>query len=141
DHRRLRDLCSRADVLLQPEWIVDEAMARQWRPGLIVVSVTPYGTTGPRSGVRASDLEVTAAGGSLSLAGEPDRAPLRTTLPQSPFWTGMQAAMGALFAVRARPRVGGQQVDVSGQASMVTVHPPASVHWDVGHEEHQRLGA
>jgi crotonobetainyl-CoA:carnitine CoA-transferase CaiB-like acyl-CoA transferase len=53
----------------------------------------------------------------------------------------MQAAMGALFALAARPRAGGQRVDVSGQGSMVTVHPPASVHWDVGHEEHRRLGA
>ncbi len=141
DRERLRDLVTRADVLIQPDAIVDEAIARSQNAGLVVVNVTPYGLSGPRAGVPASDLEVTAASGSLSLAGEPDRAPLRTTLPQSPFWTGMQAAMGALFALRARPRVSGQRVDVSGQASMVTVHPPASVHWDVGHEEHQRLGA
>ncbi len=138
----LRDLLVRADVLVQSREEVDRATAASWNPSLVVVTVTPYGSTGPLAGAPASDLEVTAASGSLALAGEPDRAPTRTTLPQSPYWTGMQAAMGALFAILARRAIGrGQHVDVSGQASMVTVHPPASVHWDVGHEEHQRLGA
>jgi crotonobetainyl-CoA:carnitine CoA-transferase CaiB-like acyl-CoA transferase len=92
--------------------------------------------------VPASDLEVTASSGALALAGEPGRAPVRTTLAQSPFWTGMYAAMGALFAMAARAATRqGQRVDVSGQASMVTVHPPACVHWDVAKEEHRRLGA
>src|SRR5207245_267884 len=82
------------------------------------------------AGVPESDLDVTASSGALALAGEPDRAPVRTTLPQSPFWSGMYAAMGALFALAARAATRrGQQVDVSGQASMVTVHPPACVHW------------
>jgi crotonobetainyl-CoA:carnitine CoA-transferase CaiB-like acyl-CoA transferase len=68
-------------------------------------------------------------------------APVRTTLPQSPFWAGMYAAMGTLLAVSARAALGsGQRVDTSAQASMVTVHPPASVFADVLGEEHRRLG-
>ncbi|HYK96772.1 MAG TPA: CoA transferase, partial [Candidatus Acidoferrales bacterium] len=75
------------------------------------------------------------------LAGEPGGAPVRTTLPQSPFWTGMYAATGALLAVIQRRASGrGQHVDVSGQQSMVTVHPPAPVFADVAKEEHMRLG-
>ena len=139
---RLRALLSSADVVVQAREVVDKATAASWSPSLITVSVTPYGLSGPLAGVPASDLEVTASSGALALAGEPDRAPVRTTIAQSPFWTGMYAAMGALFALAARAatrRV--QQVDVSGQASMVTVHPPAAVHWDVAKEEHRRLGA
>jgi benzylsuccinate CoA-transferase BbsE subunit len=139
---RLRTLLSTADVLVQAREVVDEATAASWSPTLITVSVTPYGLTGPLAAVPASDLEVTASSGALALAGEPDRAPVRTTLPQSPFWSGMYAAMGGLFALAARAATRrGQQVDVSGQASMVTVHPPACVHWDVAREEHRRLGA
>jgi crotonobetainyl-CoA:carnitine CoA-transferase CaiB-like acyl-CoA transferase len=53
----------------------------------------------------------------------------------------MYAAAGALLAVLARRRTGrGQHVDVSGQQSMVTVHPPAPVFADVAKEEHMRLG-
>ncbi len=139
---RLRALLSSADVLVQAREVVDKATAASWSPSLITVSVTPYGLAGPLAGVLASDLEVTASSGALALAGEPDRAPVRTTLAQSPFWSGMYAAMGALFALAARAATRrGQQVDVSGQASMVTVHPPACVHWDVAKEEHRRLGA
>jgi crotonobetainyl-CoA:carnitine CoA-transferase CaiB-like acyl-CoA transferase len=139
---RLHALASSADVVIQSHEVIDAATAAAWSPALSVVNVTPYGLTGPLASVRASDLEVTASSGALALAGEPDRTPVRTTLAQSPFWTGMYAAMGALFALAARAATRrGQQVDVSGQASMVTVHPPAAVHWDVAKEEHRRLGA
>jgi len=139
---RLRALLSSADMLVQGSEIVDAPTAASWSPSLVVATVTPYGLAGPLAAVPASDLEVTASSGALALAGEPDRAPVRTTLAQSPFWSGMYAAMGALFALAARAATRrGQQVDVSGQASMVTVHPPACVHWDVAKEEHRRLGA
>jgi benzylsuccinate CoA-transferase BbsE subunit len=139
---RLRALLSSADVLVQAREVVDTETATSWSPTLVVVTVTPYGLDGPLAGAPASDLEVTASSGALALAGEPGRAPVRTTLAQSPFWSGMYAAMGALFALAARAATRrGQQVDVSGQASMVTVHPPACVHWDVAKEEHRRLGA
>jgi crotonobetainyl-CoA:carnitine CoA-transferase CaiB-like acyl-CoA transferase len=136
---RLRSLLSSADVVVQSREVVPPASAPK---SLSVVTVTPYGMSGPLAGAPASDLEVTAASGALALAGEPERAPMRTTLAQSPFWSGMYAAMGALFALAARAATRrGQAVDVSGQASMVTVHPPACVHWDVANEEHRRLGA
>ncbi len=131
-------LVRRADLIVQPAPIVDPRRcdARQ-----VIVTVTPYGTSGPLAGVAASDLEVTAASGSLWLAGEPGAAPVRTTLPQSPFWTGMYATAGALVAVLGRDHATrAQHVDVSGQQSMVTVHPPAAVFADIAHEEHVRLG-
>ena len=105
--------------------------------GVIVVSITPYGQDGPLAGVLASDLEVTAASGSLWLAGEEGRAPVRTTQPQSPYWSGMYGAMGALVALQAGPA---QRVDVSAQAAMTTVHPPAPVWWDIAREDHGRTG-
>ena len=104
--------------------------------GAIVVSITPYGQDGPLAGAPASDLEVTAASGSLWLAGEVGRAPVRTTQPQSPYWSGMYGAMGALVALQAGP----QRVDVSAQAAMTTVHPPAPVWWDIAGEDHGRTG-
>ena len=133
----LESLVRDADVVVQP-WVVIDPKAD---PRRIVVTITPYGSTGPLAETPASDLEVTAASGSLWLAGEPGGAPVRTTLPQSPFWTGMYAAMGALLAVVQRHATGrGQHVDVSGQQSMVTVHPPAPVFADIAKEEHMRLG-
>jgi crotonobetainyl-CoA:carnitine CoA-transferase CaiB-like acyl-CoA transferase len=103
----------------------------------IVVSITPYGQDGPLAGVPGSDLEVTAASGSLWLAGEEGRAPVRTAQPQSPYWSGMYGALGALVALQAPAP---QRVDVSAQAAMTTVHPPAPVWWDIAREEHGRTG-
>ena len=103
----------------------------------IVVSITPYGQDGPLASVAGSDLEVTAASGSLWLAGEPGRPPVRTTQPQSPYWSGMYGALGALVALQSPAP---QRVDVSAQASMTTVHPPAPVWWDIAREEHGRTG-
>src|SRR5207245_567460 len=67
----------------------------------IVVSVTPYGQDGPLARVPGSDLEVTAASGSLWLAGEEGRPPVRTAQPQSPYWSGMYGALGALVALQS----------------------------------------
>jgi crotonobetainyl-CoA:carnitine CoA-transferase CaiB-like acyl-CoA transferase len=103
----------------------------------IVVSITPYGQDGPLAAVPGSDLEVTAASGSLWLAGEEGKAPVRTSQPQSPYWSGMYGALGALVALQAAVP---QRVDVSAQAAMTTVHPPAPVWWDVARQDHGRTG-
>jgi len=103
----------------------------------IVVSITPYGQDGPLAGVPGSDLEVTAMSGSLWLAGEAGRPPVRTAQPQSPYWSGMYGALGALVALQSPVA---QRVDVSAQAAMTTVHPPAPVWWDIAREEHGRTG-
>jgi benzylsuccinate CoA-transferase BbsE subunit len=110
-------------------------------PRLILATVTPYGLDGPLAHVPASDLEVTAASGSLWLAGEVGRPPVRTSVPQSPSWTGMYAAAGVLMAVLAREATGvGQQVDVSAQAGMVTAISQAPIFWDLLGEEQHRSG-
>ncbi|HYY53887.1 MAG TPA: CoA transferase [Candidatus Dormibacteraeota bacterium] len=140
--RRFRALVERSDAVITADPSLDRSRLEAWNERAIVSIVTPFGASGPLAAARASDLEVTAASGSLWLAGEPGEAPVRTTLPQAWSWTGMYAAAGTLLALLARERIGtGQTVDTSGQASMATVHPPACVFWDVMREEHVRLGA
>ncbi len=99
-------------------------------PRAVVVSVTPFGLTGPKSGWRASDLELMAAGGAMSLAGEPGGAPMRVSAPQAYAWAGAQAAVGALVALHHQRRSGrGQLVDVSAQSAVITAlsHAPTFV--------------
>src|SRR3989442_13178081 len=43
---------------------------------IILVSITPFGQTGPRAGWKATNLTSFASGGQMSLTGEPDREPL-----------------------------------------------------------------
>jgi crotonobetainyl-CoA:carnitine CoA-transferase CaiB-like acyl-CoA transferase len=99
-------------------------------PRLVVVAITPFGLVGPKAHWRASDIELMAASGAMSLAGEADGTPLRVSAPQSYAWTGAQAAVGALVALHHRASSGrGQLVDVSAQAAVITAlsHAPAFV--------------
>src|SRR5438046_2110597 len=83
-------------------------------PGAHVVTV------GPRAGWRGSDLTVTAMSGNLYSTGDPDRAPVRCSLPVSYYHGGIEAALGVAFALLARERTGeGQHVDVALQEAMV----------------------
>lgn len=96
-------------------------------PELVYVSVTPWGQEGPYADYAASDLEMMAASGCMSVTGEADREPLRVTVPQSYMWAGMTGAMGALTAHFSALATGrGQHVDTSGQAAsiMALIHAP-----------------
>src|SRR5439155_19760359 len=89
-------------------------------PRLILCSLTPFGQTGPRAAGRGSGLTVVAASGNLYATGDPDRAPVRCSLPVSYYHGGLEAAVGVVFALLAREETGeGQHVDVALQAAMV----------------------
>ncbi|MGH7321703.1 MAG: CoA transferase, partial [Candidatus Rokuibacteriota bacterium] len=92
---------------------------RPARPELILVSITPFGQTGPRAGWRGTNLTASALGGMTSLCGMPDGPPLTPPREQAYHLAGVNAAIGALLALRARRRTGrGQHVDVSVQEAV-----------------------
>lgn len=132
---RLRQLAADADVVLatpapSQRELFDYSRLAAGHRALIVVCITPFGLTGPKAAWLASDLEIMAAGGAMSLAGEPEGRPLRVSAPQAYAWAGAQAAVGALIALRHRRATGqGQRVDVSAQAAVITAlsHAPAFV--------------
>lgn len=89
---------------------------RRVRPELILVSITPFGQTGPRAGWCGTDLTAVALGGMMALCGEPEGPPLRPPCEQAFHLAGINGAIGALLALRARRLTGrGQHVDVSVQ--------------------------
>jgi len=120
----------------------DPDRLRQLNPQLVHVSITPFGRTGPRSAWRGDDLEIMAAGGAMSLAGEPDGRPVRVSVPQAHAWAGAQGAVGALTALVGRTATGlGQHVDVSAQASVILALSHAPAFWDMDQGEPTRAGA
>lgn len=87
-------------------------------PRLIYVSITAYGSSGPKSGYADSDLTVWAASGPLALTRASNGLPLRISIPQTFHQAATDAACGALMALLARGEDGpGQHVEVSAQAS------------------------
>jgi len=148
DRLRLDALLDKADIcLLTPATFdfggrLDPRALRARYPGLVVVAIRPFGSAGPRRHWRASDLETMAAGGAMTLAGEPDGMPLRVSEPQSYSWAGAQAATGALVALYRREMTGcGDLVEVSAQASVVAAIAHAPAFFDILRVEPKRAGA
>ena len=111
-------------------------------PRVVLTSITPFGQTGPYSRFKASDIEIMALSGCMSLTGDIDRPPLRVTFPQSYGWTGSYAAMGALAAHYHRELTGeGQQVDVSAQACLLWAFSHAHTFWDLNRHVEKRAGS
>ena len=86
------------------------------KPDIIMASITPFGQTGPKAHRKSSDLTTWASGGYMNACGEPDRAPVWISFPQTALYGGTEAAIGALTALWHRQNTGeGQHVDVSMQ--------------------------
>jgi crotonobetainyl-CoA:carnitine CoA-transferase CaiB-like acyl-CoA transferase len=109
-------------------------------PGLIYVSITPFGQDGPKAGYADSDLVILAASGFIALTGDDDRPPVRVTVPQAYLHASADGASGALIALWERHRSGrGQQVDVSAQQSMNQATFCSSLVAALGMSENRRL--
>ncbi len=89
-------------------------------PGLIYVSVTPFGQDGPCATHPATDLTLSAAGGLLNSTGDGDRVPLPIGFPETAHLGATQAAADALMALYSRNRSGeGQHLDASVQTAVL----------------------
>ena len=142
-------MIARTDILIETarpcdpadDWLHPERLSGL-NSKLIHVSITPFGRHGPRAHWRGSDLEIMAAGGAMSLAGNPDGAPLRISVPQAYSWAGAHAASGALVALSHRTAGGdGQHVDVSAQASVVVALAHAPTFFDMMGQVPSRAGS
>jgi crotonobetainyl-CoA:carnitine CoA-transferase CaiB-like acyl-CoA transferase len=92
---------------------------RAVRPDLVYVAITPFGQDGPYAKHLATDLTLSAMGGAMILNGEPDRRPVRITVPQTWYHAAVDGALGAMAAHHRRLKTGeAQLVDVSVQASV-----------------------
>jgi benzylsuccinate CoA-transferase BbsE subunit len=101
-------------------------------PAIIMVSITPFGRTGPYSRFKDSDLINMGMGGQMAICGDTDRAPLRFTAEQAYPLAGMYAAIAALAAHLYRERTGiGQHVDVSIQESVLQTARGSRIYWEI----------
>ena len=109
-------------------------------PGIILVSISPFGQTGPYKDYKAPDIVAWAMGGRMYPFGDADRPPVRTSHhSQAYLHAGVQAAAGALIALFHRDRTGeGQHVDVSVVKSVVATTYMLVPSWDMMKVNQQR---
>ena len=104
---------------------------RRANPSLVLGSVTPFGPEGPMAGWQASDLVISAAGGLLYLSGDPDRPPVRTSVPQAYPIAGSALAGAVASALFRRTRTGqGGRVEVSAQHAVARTLDRVPVFWE-----------
>lgn len=135
----LEPLLDGADVListLRPAELVaagiDLDRLRATHPGLVVLSVTPFGLTGPWADYRSSDLVGLAAGGLLNSCGYDDHSipPIRPGGDQGYQTAASFAHNGLLLALIERQHTGrGQLVDVSMHEAIAITVELANPYW------------
>lgn len=93
---------------------LDYPSLREAHPGLVVVSITPFGQTGPYRNWNGYDLNAYhLTGASHRYCGRPGEPPLEHGTFAADFYGAVTGAAWGLAAVLGRELVGGQQVDVS----------------------------
>jgi len=111
------DLNLRDDIGVERSRFVDS------NPGLIEISVTPFGLSGPYARWKSSPLVQLALGGYMYLTGERGKEPLMLPGRQPDYLTGLNASAAVHIALWERERSGsGQFLEMSMLETLATLH-------------------
>jgi crotonobetainyl-CoA:carnitine CoA-transferase CaiB-like acyl-CoA transferase len=145
---RLRKLISEADIILEGErpgrlasLSLDYAAIRPLNPRLIMISVTPFGQTGPRVDEEVTDLTLLAGGGPVWMCGYDDHTlpPVRGGGNQGYHTASHFAVMSGLSALVYRDKTGtGQHINVNAHAAANVTTEGGSYNWLVARQTVQR---
>ncbi len=116
DEAAIRKLIAGADLVVEtlaPGVLDGAALARE-EQGLVVVSISPFGRTGPDRERPSTEFTVQAQSGSIGTRGLPGREPFQMGGRTTEWLAGTFAAVAALAAVyRARRTGHGEYIDFS----------------------------
>jgi crotonobetainyl-CoA:carnitine CoA-transferase CaiB-like acyl-CoA transferase len=124
---RAVELAAHADIVLHnARGTVAQALeghVQRANPHAIVVSFTPYGRSGQRSGWETTELTEYATSGYGYIGGDPNREPLALPGHQVEFHAGLHGGVAALAGLwHARNTGAGQLVEVSHQEATLSDH-------------------
>jgi crotonobetainyl-CoA:carnitine CoA-transferase CaiB-like acyl-CoA transferase len=151
--RLFGDLVAKSDVVIETfapgtlsAWGIGYETMKERNPGIILVSVTPYGQSGPCAKFHATDLTLLAAGGLLSLGGYPEIGPVAVAGEQGYLAAAIFGAVATLKALLERQGTNsggtnhGQWLDVSGQECIAFALEDAIPEWYLSHSIRRRTG-
>ena len=144
----LRELARTADLVTEsftPGFLdglsVGFDALRAERPALVMVSITPFGQTGPWADFPATELTLFALAGQLGLTGSPDREPLKNGGPQPSYQAGLNAFTAAVMAIYAAQVQGeGAHVDLSMRETFASMIEVYSARYGQTGEDATRMG-
>ncbi len=144
----LKELVKGVDIVVEnfsprvmPGLGLDYQTLKEINPGLVMVSISNFGQTGPYRDCKATDLTVWGLSGILYELGDPDREPLKMGSNVSEYVAGLYGALVALSALYYRDETGiGQHVDVSVLEAFHTMQPSMTLVFSMAGFIRQRAG-
>jgi formyl-CoA transferase len=144
----IRRLARRCDVVLEnfrpgrlEEWGLGYRDLAADNPGVIVVHVSGFGRSGPRSGDAGFGSIGEAMGGIRATTGEPDRQSARCGISLGDALAALFAVIGCLAAVTERQRSGiGQEVDVAIYEAVAALMESTLADFEIGGVLRSRTG-
>ena len=123
----LNELLRRADIVVHDLVSFEaagfeETLAGE-NPGAVVISLSPYGRSGPKSSWESTPFTEWATSGFFYFAGDPAREPLSLPGYQAEFHAGLHGAIAAMAGLwHARETGAGQGVEISHQEACLSAH-------------------
>jgi formyl-CoA transferase len=145
----VRSLAARCDIVIENfrpgtlgKWGLDYAALSAVNPGIILVHVSGFGQTGPRSSEAGFGSIGEAVGGIRFTTGDPDHLPSRAGISLGDSLAAMFAVIGALAAFTARQTSGrGQEVDVAIYEAVAALMESTMVDYECGGVLRTRTGS
>ena len=134
---RLLALLADADVLVEnfktgtlEAWGLGADLLQARFPRLVHCRVSGFGADGPRGGLPGYDAAIQALLGLMSINGDADRPGVRLGVPVVDIVTGLNAALGIMFALKERERSGRGQFVESAlfDCGLSLLHPHSANH-------------
>jgi crotonobetainyl-CoA:carnitine CoA-transferase CaiB-like acyl-CoA transferase len=136
----IRKLAVDADIVIEnfrvgglKKYGLDYESLRAVNPRLVYCSITGFGQDGPYAARSGYDFLAQAAGGLMSVTGEPGGTPVKAGIPVADLSTGMYATVSVLVALRHAERTGiGQYLDLSLLDTQISMLGNQALNWLIG---------
>jgi CoA:oxalate CoA-transferase len=134
----IRVLAKDADALVEnftpgtmKRWGIDYETLSKINPGIIMVSISGFGQSGPMSQLPGYDLIAQATSGIMSVTGQPDGPPTRVGVLIGDTSSGAFGSIGFLAALYHKQKTGlGQHVDISMQDVLLSYYDQPPYTWE-----------
>ncbi|MBH0119050.1 CoA transferase [Rhodococcus sp. CX] len=144
-HRMLED----ADVVVENfrpgsglQRIFDYRALSERHPHLVVLHISAFGEVGPRRDEPGYDMVAQAAGGLMSLTGEPGGPPMKSGYAMGDLGAALFGTIGVLAALVERARTGrGQYVTTSLFECQLAMHVNWATNWFADGKRPHALGS
>lgn len=141
-------IAATADVIVEnfrpgrlAEWGLDYEHLKRTNPGVVMVHISGFGQTGPRSAEAGFGSIGEAVGGIRHTTGDPDRPSARAGVSLGDSLAGLFAVVGALGALVERQRSGeGQEVDVAIYEAVAALMESSMADFEIEGVQRERSG-